>query len=88
MRHHLSHMLRYRQLSAGIFFLATHSSAAFAQTNILTYHNDNARTGQNLSEAILTPQNVNSSSFGKLFTVAMDGKVDAEPLYMSGVPVP
>jgi hypothetical protein len=88
MRHHVSHILRYRPLWAGIFFLATYSSAAFAQTNILTYHNDNARTGQNLSEAILTPQNVNSSSFGKLFTVAMDGKVDAEPLYMSGVPVP
>ena len=34
--------------------------------NVTTYHNDNARTGQNLGETILTPTNVNSSNFGKL----------------------
>ncbi|MDQ2833697.1 MAG: RICIN domain-containing protein [Acidobacteriota bacterium] len=53
--------------------------------NVLTFHNDNARTGQNLGEGILTPQNVASTGFGKLFTVAMDGKVDAQPLYVSGL---
>ena len=61
---------------------------AFGQTNVLTYHNDVARTGQNLSETVLTPQNVSSSNFGKLFTVAMDGKVDAQPLYVSGLAIP
>src|SRR5579863_5098908 len=59
-----------------------------AQTNVLTYHNDVARTGQNLAETILTPSNVNSSSFGKLFQVAMDGVVDAQPLYVAKVAIP
>ncbi|HEY3456324.1 MAG TPA: hypothetical protein VGK64_17225, partial [Bryobacteraceae bacterium] len=57
-------------------------------TNVLTYHNDIARTGQNLTETILTHANVNSSSFGKLFSVPLDGKVDAQPLYVSQVNLP
>jgi outer membrane protein assembly factor BamB len=57
-------------------------------TDVLTYHNDVARTGQNLGETILTPDNVNSSNFGKLFVISVDGKVDAEPLYLSSVPIP
>jgi hypothetical protein len=57
-------------------------------TNVTTYHNDNARSGQNLSETILTPSNVNSSMFGKLFVITVDGKVDAEPLYLAKVSIP
>jgi hypothetical protein len=56
-----------------------------AEFNVLTYHNDNARTGQQSRETILTPSNVNSGSFGKLFVLPADGKVDAQPLYVSGV---
>ena len=52
---------------------------------MLTWHNDNARTGQNLQETVLTPANVNSSTFGKLFTLSVDGKVDAQPLYVPSV---
>lgn len=55
--------------------------------NVLTYHNDVARTGLNPSETILTPQNVNSAKFGKLATLAVTGKVDAEPLYVSAVSI-
>jgi hypothetical protein len=55
---------------------------------VLTYHNDNARTGQNLNEAILKPSNVNATTFGKLFTASVDGKVDAQPLYMSNIAIP
>ncbi len=63
------------------------ASAAMA-TDVVTYHNDNARTGQNLNETILTQSNVKSSKFGKLFTMPVDGKMDAEPLYLSSVSIP
>ncbi len=61
------------------------SQNSFAQVDVLTYHYDNQRTGHNLSERTLTPANVNSANFGKLFTVPVDGKVDAEPLYVSNL---
>ncbi len=51
--------------------------------DVLTYHNDVARSGQNLGETILTTSNVNSSTFGKVGFFSVDGKVDAEPLYVS-----
>lgn len=56
-------------------------------TDVATYHNDIARTGQNLQETILTTSNVNSSSFGKLFTLPVDGIIDAQPLYLSAVSI-
>lgn len=58
-----------------------------AQTDVLTWHNDAARTGQNLTETILTPSNVNAANFGLLANVVVDGKVDAEPLYASAVSI-
>jgi hypothetical protein len=58
---------------------------AGAQVNVLTYHNDNSRQGANLSETILTPANVNLTSFGKLFSYNVDGNVYAQPLYVSGL---
>jgi hypothetical protein len=48
---------------------------------VLTYHNNNMRTGQNPSEVTLTVSNVNSTKFGKLFVLGTDGLVDAQPLY-------
>jgi hypothetical protein len=59
-----------------------------AQVNVLTYHNNNARTGQNLNENLLTPANVNASTFGKLFAYSVDGYVYAQPLYVSGLSIP
>jgi hypothetical protein len=50
---------------------------------VLTYHGDNLRTGWFSSETKLTSSNVNPASFGLLQTVALDGRVDAEPLYVS-----
>ncbi len=61
--------------------------SAFSQ-NVLTYHNNNSRTGLNPSETTLTLSNVNSASFGKLFTLTADGRVDGEPLYLSAVSIP
>jgi outer membrane protein assembly factor BamB len=62
------------------FYVLSRGSPAAAQ-DVLTWHNDNARTGQNLKEKNLTLRNVNPKTFGKLFTISVDGKVDAEPLY-------
>ncbi len=61
--------------------------AMYGQTSVLTWHNDNARTGQNLAETTLTPLNVNTSTFGKLFVISVDGKVDAQPLYVHSLSV-
>jgi hypothetical protein len=54
----------------------------------LTYHNDNARDGQNQREIVLNPSNVNVAQFGKLFSYALDGQVYAQPLYVANVNIP
>ena len=61
---------------------------AASTADVLTYHNDIARTGQDLVETILTPSNVNATDFGKKFTDAVDGAIYAQPLYMAGVTIP
>src|ERR1700678_3229142 len=53
----------------------------------LPYHNDNMRTGRNTSESTLTLKNVNSNTFGKLFVISTDGRVDAQPLYVPNVSI-
>ncbi len=62
-------------------------TAAAAATDVLTYHNDNARTAQNLTESILTPANVNAGQFGLLRVLSADGLVDAQPLVVSNLAV-
>ena len=56
--------------------------------SVITYHNDNARTGLNPNETTLTPANVNVSTFGKLLVIPVDGKVDAQPLYLPNMSIP
>jgi hypothetical protein len=58
-----------------------------AAADMLTYHNDNARSGQNVNELVLRPSTLSFATFGKRFTISVDGKVDAQPLYASGVTV-
>jgi len=54
-------------------------------TDVLTYHNDTMRSGQNLTETTLTPGNVASGSFGLRTILSADGVVDATPLIVSNV---
>src|SRR3984893_8380245 len=69
-----------------VFAFLALPGACFA-ADVLTYHNDNARTGWNSNEVVLTPNKVNASSFGRIFTLPVDGKVDAQPLYVSDASV-
>jgi hypothetical protein len=68
--------------------LAVHPATSASNIDVITYHYDNLRTGQNLSETSLTPANVNSSKFAKLGSFTVDGRVDGQPLYLSSVSIP
>ncbi|MGA9508453.1 MAG: hypothetical protein WBV55_07385 [Candidatus Sulfotelmatobacter sp.] len=57
------------------------------QTSITTWHYDNGRSGADTTETLLTPSNVNSKSFGKLFTLPVDGYIVGHPLYLPGVSI-
>jgi hypothetical protein len=57
-------------------------------SDVLTYHNDNLRDGAQSYETTLTPANVNSTSFGKLYTFPVDSYLFAQPLYVGGVGMP
>ncbi len=66
------------------------SSATVGVTNlagVYTYHDDPARDGANTTEYALTPANVNTMSFGKLFSCTVDGAIYAQPLWVAGVTV-
>src|SRR5947208_8824155 len=82
----MKHLLRLAILTCLLTLFAL--SPAVAQVNVLTYHNDNFRTGANTNETLLTPANVNTNTFGKLFKYSVDGYVYAQPLYVSGLNIP
>ncbi len=58
-----------------------------ALKGVLTYHNDTARDGVNSQEFALSGTTVTTSTFGKLFSCAVDGAVYAQPLWMRGVSI-
>src|SRR6185369_16351664 len=69
---------------------ATASATAYVVNNpgVFTQHIDNTRAGANTTETILTPANVSSATFGKLYSYPTDGISHASPLYMAGVNIP
>jgi immunoglobulin I-set domain protein len=67
--------------------LTVNPGTANSTVDVITYHYDNGRSGENLNETTLTPANVNSTQFGKKGEFTVDGKVDAQPLYLSQVTI-
>jgi hypothetical protein len=74
---------------AVIVLLVSFLRPCVSQTvSVLTQHNDLTRDGANPNEEVLTTSNVNEASFGKLFSLPVDGFVFAQPLYVSQVSIP
>lgn len=67
--------------------VATGTKTTSSGVDITTWHDDVARDGLNPNETTLTPQNVNSSQFGLIRMLPADGKVDGQPLLLSGVTI-
>jgi Carbohydrate binding module (family 6)/Fibronectin type III domain len=74
-------------LCAATLFVTFFAVSAFAQVSYTTQHNDNMRTGDNLSETILNQSNVNVTTFGMLFKESVDDEVYATPLYMPNLTI-
>lgn len=69
---------------------AQSSSATVGVTalpGVYTWHDDLARDGANTQEYALTPANVSTSSFGKLFSCPTDGAIYAQPLWVANLAV-
>jgi hypothetical protein len=71
-----------------LFLVVGVSTVGHAQVAVTTWHYNNARTGANTNETILTPTNVNSTQFGKLYSRPVDGAIVGQALYLPGITIP
>lgn len=87
-------LLTYLCLRMNVTYLTASSSfiLTFLQhpgtssgVSVVTFHNDNLRTGQNLNETLLNTRNVNAQHFGKRVSYPVDGQVYAQPLFVPHV---
>ena len=76
----------WAQPSASFATLAVNPSAT--PISVVTFHYDNTRQAQDTNETLLTPANVNTNAFGKLFSYTLDAYVYAEPLILTNVAIP
>ena len=88
----MKRLIRFAFLAINVSFLAAmlcmfHPPPVAGQVTVVTQHNDNGRSGQNLQETVLNTSNVNVNNFGKLFARTVDGQIYAQPLYLSNLPV-
>jgi hypothetical protein len=75
-------------VAIGLSLESASGVTSLGMPDVVTYHNDAARTGQYPNEIVLTPARVSSTTFGKTAFFTTDGKVDAQPLYLTSVNVP
>src|SRR4029077_5813961 len=68
-------------------FLMVVTLTAQASVSVTTWRYDTTRTCQNVNETLLSPANVNVSTFGKLYSYSVDGHVYAQPLYIAALPI-
>src|SRR5437016_5571837 len=79
------HTSRLTMRLALFSLLCTPIAHAQVPPSVATQHNDNARTGANTAEVLLTPANVSVQKFGKLFTRNLDANVNGQVLYVPNV---
>lgn len=82
---HGRRVIRGIALYAAALAVVPHTSA---QVNVLTDNYNNSRTNANLRDTILNTLDVEPSQFGKLFSLPVNGAINAQPLYVQGVSIP
>jgi len=84
----MNSLARQAAVPAFIILMMSFLQQGLSQTvSVLTQHNDLSRSGANPNETILTTSNVSESTFGKLFSLPIDGFTYAQPLYDPGVSI-